>query len=140
MIKLVKKWQRLATLKRKRISTSKAAEERPCSSSYSRAEKGHFVVYSANEKHFMIPLAHLKSNIFVQLLDMGMVELGVQGDGPIMLPWDSDFVEYALSLIQRCTGEDLQKTFLVSMAKSHCLSSSRLLEDHTRYQSFILSF
>ncbi|KAL8139529.1 hypothetical protein V2J09_005550 [Rumex salicifolius] len=123
LIKLAKKWQRLTTLKRKRISYLEAEEEKCCS----------------DEKRFMVPLTYLKSNIFVKLLDMAME---MQGDGPIMLPWEASFVEYALSLIQRCVGEDLQEAFLVSMATSNCLlSSSQLLqEEHTRYQTSICSF
>ena len=74
-------------------------------------EKGHFVVYTSDKRRFMSPLAYLKSDIFVELFKMAEEEFGVVASGPIVLPCDSSFMEYAISIIQRHVAEGLEKTF-----------------------------
>ncbi|KAL3567605.1 hypothetical protein D5086_030256 [Populus alba] len=54
LVKLAKKWQKLAALRRKRI-TLPQMETSSCSAS-EMADKGHFVVYSADHKRFLLPL------------------------------------------------------------------------------------
>ena len=65
------------------------------------AEKGHFAVYSADRRRFVIPLVYLSSEIFRELLQMSKEEFGIQSEGPIILPCDSVFVDYLISFIQR---------------------------------------
>ncbi|KAK6946513.1 Small auxin-up RNA [Dillenia turbinata] len=47
------------------------------------ANKGHFVVYTTNRKHFFIPLSNLNHDIFVELL---RISEEVYGSAPF-LPW-----------------------------------------------------
>ena len=83
LIKLAKKWQNLAASKRKRISlptASGVAKPEVCSPS-SMAEKGHFVIYTADQKRFVIPLKYLKNNIIRELFKIAVDEFGLPGAG-----------------------------------------------------------
>ncbi|XP_057532238.1 auxin-responsive protein SAUR62-like [Amaranthus tricolor] len=46
-----------------------------------------------------------------ELFKMAEEEFGVVASGPIVLPCDSSFMEYAISIIQRHVAEGLEKTF-----------------------------
>ncbi|KAJ4715912.1 Auxin-responsive protein [Melia azedarach] len=104
IIKMAKKWQKLAASKRKRISfprtTTGAFDAESCSTS-STAGKGHFVVYSADERRFVIPLKYLKNNIIIELFRIAEEEFGLSSSEPIILPCDAIFMEYVVSLIER---------------------------------------
>ncbi|KAJ0960623.1 hypothetical protein J5N97_001499 [Dioscorea zingiberensis] len=87
---MAKKWQKVASFKRK-ISSPRAdecADFNACSTS-SVAEKGHFFVYTSDGKRFMVPLAYLDNNIFKKLLKISEEEFGLPGNGPITLPCDA---------------------------------------------------
>ncbi|KAJ0960307.1 hypothetical protein J5N97_001878 [Dioscorea zingiberensis] len=87
---MAKKWQKVASFKRK-ISSPRAdecADFNACSTS-SVVEKGHFFVYTSDGKRFMVPLAYLDNNIFKELLKISEEEFGLPGDGPITLPCDA---------------------------------------------------
>ncbi|KNA14559.1 hypothetical protein SOVF_106430 [Spinacia oleracea] len=129
LIKMAKKWQRLAVASRRRISWSRSV-----------ADKGHFVVYTSDKTRFMIPLAYLDSEIFRELFRIAEEEFGVSRLGPIMLPCDSNFMEYAISMIQRHVDEDLEKALIMSLA--NCRYSSLLHENQqqTSQQLLICSF
>ncbi|KAL8158845.1 hypothetical protein V2J09_000382 [Rumex salicifolius] len=101
LIKMAKKWQRLAAASRKRISTERAATPLD--------NNGHFVVYIVDARHFALPLAFLDTNFFRELLRMAEEEFGLASDGPITLPCDSVLFEYALSVIQQCVGKELKQ-------------------------------
>ncbi|KAK0582415.1 hypothetical protein LWI29_025363 [Acer saccharum] len=123
LIKLARKWQRVASLRRKRISlpgliTSSAAPV---------AEKGHFVVYTADQRRFVLPISYLNKQIFRELLRMPEEEFGLPGNGPITLPSDAVFIEYAVSLIQGCVDRRLQEALVLSIVSSRCLSWSHSL-------------
>ncbi|GAB4838597.1 hypothetical protein Ancab_028143 [Ancistrocladus abbreviatus] len=143
LIKLAKKWQNLAAYRRKRISWPRSTttmDEDPCSTS-SRVEKGQFVLYSAEKRRFMIPLEYLKNDMLRELLEAAEEEFGLPKDGPITLPCDTAFMEYALSLIQGPATKDLQKALLMTITTGHCLSSSMAVkEQRSRYQTPICSF
>ncbi|GMH02929.1 hypothetical protein Nepgr_004768 [Nepenthes gracilis] len=132
LIKIARKWQNLAALRRKRITLPKSmvanTNVNPCSTPI-RADKGHFAVYSTDGRRFMIPLVYLQNEIISALLDLAEQEFGVPRDGPITLPCDEIFMDYALSLIQRNAARDLQGAFLMSVASGHCLSSSRPIQE-----------
>ncbi|XP_021848518.1 auxin-responsive protein SAUR66-like [Spinacia oleracea] len=130
LIKMARKWQKIAAASRKRISWSRPV-----------ADKGHFVVYTSDERRFMIPLGYLESEIFRELFRIAEEEFGVASSGRIMLPCDSNFMEYAISMIQRHVPEDLEKALIMSLA--NCKYSSLLLHEHqhqTNQQLFICSF
>ena len=74
----------------------------------------------------MIPLAYLKSNVFRELLKMSEDEFGYRGDGPIILPCDAAFLEYALSMLRSRAFKDAERELFSSLFTHHCLASSSL--------------
>ncbi|KAJ0077135.1 hypothetical protein Patl1_35774 [Pistacia atlantica] len=139
---MAKKWQNVATSKRKRISSPKATEVvdlESCSTS-SVAERGHFVVYTADQRRFVIPLKYLKNDIIRELFIMSEDEFGLPIGGPITLPCDAIFMEYAVSLIQRHATKDVEKALLMSLATGRCLPSSHLHQEQSNQLSLICSF
>ncbi|XP_015057862.1 auxin-responsive protein SAUR68-like [Solanum pennellii] len=127
LIKMAKKWQKFAAMQRKRISFPRnVSDADDCStSSSSIVEKGHFVVYTADQARFVIPLAYLENEVIRQLLKMSEEEFGLPSGGPITLPCDSAFMDYIISLISRgVTAGDLHKALLLSIPSSCCSTSS----------------
>ena len=123
--KMARKWQRIAALGRKRISSSRTNNNEDAKSCIaSVANKGHFVVYTADQRRFMIPLVFLSNNIFRELFRMSEEEFGLPSNGPITLPYDSVFMEYIIPLIQRGMAKDIEKALLISIATSRCSLSS----------------
>lgn len=128
LIELAQKWQRVAGLRRKRISFMKAnrgkehlgSSQAPC-----MAEKGHFTVYTADQKRFEFPIKYLNNCIIRELLMLSEEEFGLPGDGPIMLPCDAHSMEHIISLIRENKGKDLQKNGLtISIPTGGCSASS----------------
>ncbi|PPS08728.1 hypothetical protein GOBAR_AA11912 [Gossypium barbadense] len=109
LIKLARKWQKLAAIKRKRITFS---------STSSMVEKGHFVVYSADEKRFMLPLEYLKNEIVMELFNLTKEEFGIPSNGHLKLPFDSTFMEYAIELIKRKASKEVEKALIMSINMS----------------------
>ncbi|KAJ8629263.1 hypothetical protein MRB53_022586 [Persea americana] len=70
--------------------------------SKSRPEKGNFAVYTADGRRFAVPLAYLENPIFIELLKMSEEEFGLSGNAQITLPCDGVFMDYVVSLVQRC--------------------------------------
>ncbi|KAL7207047.1 hypothetical protein ACSBR2_019692 [Camellia fascicularis] len=123
LVKMARKWQKFAAMRTKRISFHRNVDTASnCSTSFV-ADKGHFVVYRADQKRFMIPLAYLNKEITRELFKLFEAEFGLPRDGPITLPCDSIFMEYIVSLIQRGVVKDLEKALLMSVATSLCSSS-----------------
>ncbi|MBA0829139.1 hypothetical protein Goarm_013761 [Gossypium armourianum] len=102
---MARKWQKLAAIGRRRITSS-------------LVDKGHFVIYTIDQKRFVIPLAYLRNTIFVELLKMSEEEFGLPSDGPITLPCDSVAMNYILSLLQRSLAKYLEKAVLNSKIAS----------------------
>ncbi|XP_021848499.1 auxin-responsive protein SAUR64-like [Spinacia oleracea] len=129
LLKMARKWQKIAAASRKRI-----AWPRPV------ADKGHFVVYTTDGRRFIIPLAYLKSEIFIELFRIAEEEFGLTSSGPITLPCDSSFMEYAISMIQRRVAEDLEKALIMSLASCRYSSVSHEHQDQTNSHLLISSF
>ncbi|MBA0829140.1 hypothetical protein Goarm_013761 [Gossypium armourianum] len=108
---MARKWQKLAAIGRRRITSS-------------LVDKGHFVIYTIDQKRFVIPLAYLRNTIFVELLKMSEEEFGLPSDGPITLPCDSVAMNYILSLLQRSLAKYLEKAVLNSVASYRCSSNT----------------
>ncbi|KAB2091867.1 hypothetical protein ES319_A03G224600v1 [Gossypium barbadense] len=123
LIKLARKWQKLAAIKRKRITFS---------STSSMVEKGHFVVYSADEKRFMLPLEYLKNEIVMELFNLTKEEFGIPSNGHLKLPFDSTFMEYAIELIKRKASKEVEKALIMSIVTGHCSSSLNLNQQETK--------
>ncbi|KAL3567606.1 hypothetical protein D5086_030257 [Populus alba] len=124
LIKLAKKWQKLAALRRKRIALSQM-ETGSCRAS-EMADKGHFVVYSADQKRFLLPLNYLNNKIVRELLKLAEEEFGLPTNGPLTLPCDAELIEYVIALIKQGITRDLEKALLVSIAISSCSMLSDL--------------
>ncbi|KAH9614049.1 hypothetical protein KSS87_019840 [Heliosperma pusillum] len=128
LIKMAKKWQRMAVASRKRVSWSRPV-----------TDEGHFVVYTTDGRRFMIPLWYLKMDIFRELLRMAEEEFGIGASGPITLPCESSFMEYIISMIQKHVAKDLENALIASL--SSCRYSS--LVEHqgqTNHHLLISSF
>jgi hypothetical protein len=133
LIAMAKKWQRIAANKRKRISYPKAES--------SVANKGHFVVYTTDNKRFVVPLEYLSQNVFRELLRMSEEEFGLPSNGPITLPCDGVFMDYIISLVQWRMPVDLEKALLTSMATCHSSTSYSLaLGQFCQQQTLIYGF
>uniref|UniRef100_M1BZK7 Auxin-induced SAUR n=3 Tax=Solanum tuberosum TaxID=4113 RepID=M1BZK7_SOLTU len=131
LIKMARKWQKFAVKQRKRISFPRSSnynDAESCSTSYTVVGKGHFVVYTTDQKRFVVPLSYLQHEVIGQLLHMSEEEFGLLSDGPITLPCDELFMNYIISLIKSGVAADIQNALLVSVASSRCSSVSYLHE------------
>nr|GMD40232.1 auxin-responsive protein SAUR68-like [Ipomoea batatas] len=132
LIKLAKRWQKFVAIRRKRISFPDAES---CSAS-SAISKGHFAIYTADQKRFVVPLVFLDNEIIRQLLVMSEEEFGLPSDGPITLPCDAVFMEYIISLLSRGVCKELQKALLASVTSNRCSSTS--MHQGWRDQKFLV--
>ncbi|KAF3324897.1 Auxin-responsive protein SAUR36 [Carex littledalei] len=107
LVQMAKKWQRMAVLGRRRLTFERKLSHRyvdQCTSP--RVEKGHCVVYTIDQKRFMIPLDYLNTRIVMQLFQLSE-EFGYTVDGPITLPCEAALMEYALALVKRGVSEEV---------------------------------
>ncbi|KAK8625302.1 hypothetical protein V6N13_090176 [Hibiscus sabdariffa] len=114
----------MASIRRKRITlpkTTSDAETNSCSIS-SVVEKGHFVVYSVDQKRFVLPLEYLKNKIVMELFNLAEEEFGLPGDGLLILPCDANFMEYVIALIKRKPCKEVEKALILSVSTGHCSS------------------
>ncbi|OMO91995.1 Auxin responsive SAUR protein [Corchorus olitorius] len=145
LIKLARKWQKLAAIRRKRITSSGSnfgdVSSDSCSTSSSTTvEKGHFVVYSADEKRFVLPLQYLKNDIVRELFSLAEEEFGLPSDSPLKLPCDTVFLEYVITLIKRRPTKDVEKALLTSIANGCCSYSSLVHQQSSNQQLLVCSF
>ncbi|KAH7574867.1 hypothetical protein ACOSP7_005852 [Xanthoceras sorbifolium] len=117
LTEIARMWGKWAAMKRQRISFTRNGDGQNLSSSV--ANKGHFVVYTADKARFTIPLKYLSRSVFEELLRMSKEEFGIPTNGPITLPCDSTFLKYILSLVRGGISEDLEKSLLTSLATCH---------------------
>lgn len=130
LISMPRKWQKKAATNRKRIPKPRSV-----------ANEGNFVVYTNDKRQFVIPLSYLKSEIFIELLRIAEEEFGMPSSGPIILPCDSSFMEYAISLIERNVAGELVKALLMSLTS--CRYTSLFTQKHleqTKSQYLLCSF
>ncbi|XP_022725088.1 uncharacterized protein LOC111281699 [Durio zibethinus] len=135
LIKLAKNWQKMAAIRRKRITLPRSTEDadiKSCSSS-SVVEKGHFVVYSVDQKRFVLPLEYLKNEIVMELFNLAEEEFGLPGNGLLILPCDATFMECVIALIKRKPSKDMEKALPLSVARGRS-SSSYLYQQETSQQ------
>lgn len=136
LIKMARKWQRMAALSRKRISSfpgnisvrdAITTTTTGCTSSPSlpaAAEKGHFVVYTADQSRYSFPIAYLNNPIFRELFKMAEEEFGLPRDGPITIPCEAVFMDYVVSLIRQ---RDCRCSFAYAVQNQQETSHSTLL-------------
>ncbi|EEF39771.1 conserved hypothetical protein [Ricinus communis] len=84
LLKLARKWQKLAAIRRKRITIPEGIGSVETNSG-STSAKGHFVVYSADQKRFSLPLAYLNNEIIQELLNIAAEAFGLPSKGPLTL-------------------------------------------------------
>lgn len=129
LVKIAKKWQKLASISRKTIMFSRNVDgdldDGRCTTTLSSmVEKGHFVIYTADQQRFVMPLACLDNNIMRKLFKMSEEEFGTPSDRPITMPCDASFMEYVVTLIRRGVSKDFEKALLKSIDTSRCSVSS----------------
>nr|GMC82976.1 auxin-responsive protein SAUR68-like [Ipomoea batatas] len=137
IIKLAKRWQKFAAIRRKRISFPTINEDADSCSTSSAVNKGHFTIYTVDQKRFVVPLSYLENGIIRQLLSMSEEEFGLPSDGPIMLPCDAVFMEYIISLLSRGLSQELENALLVSVTSHRC-SSAPLHSEGWRNQELLV--
>lgn len=141
LIKMAKKWQRAAAIRRKRISLPRSNGASSSSSSSPVATRGHFVVYTADQKRFVFPIEYLNNYVFRDLFKMSEEEFGLPRDRPITLPCDALFLEYAVYLIEHCATEATQKALVMSIYTStRCCWSYHLHQRQPSQQLIVSSF
>lgn len=123
LVEMARKWRRMAQSGRRRILMSRTNSGLK-SSEGSLASKGHFVVYTKDGRRFVVPLAHLNSNVFKELFRLSEEEFGLPGDRPIILPCDAVFMEQLVVILRRRISEDVEKALLNSIVSNRCSTSS----------------
>lgn len=117
LIAIARKWQKMAGIGNIRTMSLPGM-------SHSRLpHKGHFVVYSADKRRFVVPLTYLNCTVFRELLRMSEEEFGLPKDGPITLPCDSASMEYIVSVVKREVSDVEMALVLSILAFTHCSSS-----------------
>ncbi|XP_041010288.1 auxin-responsive protein SAUR61-like [Juglans microcarpa x Juglans regia] len=120
---MARKWQKLTNIKRKRIAFSKAtggADADNCNASLVAA-KGHFVVYTSDQRRFVLPLEYLKEEIFTELFRLAEEEFGLPRYGLHHIA-----LEYVIAMIQQNIVKNLEKALVIAIATRCCPSSSYL--------------
>ncbi|KAG6653594.1 auxin-responsive protein SAUR64-like [Carya illinoinensis] len=124
LIRIARKWCKLSSVGRKRIYILRSDDadhvnSSPCNPSSTVAKRGHFVVYTIDEKRFEMPLAYLYTNIFQELFKMSEEEFGLSSSRPITLPCDV-FMSHVVLHIQRGATKDIEKALINSINISRC--------------------
>ncbi|KAH0972350.1 hypothetical protein GBA52_024506 [Prunus armeniaca] len=132
LIKIASKWQKRDAMGRNKNSSPRVASNNMMNNMV--GEKGTFVIYTIDKTRFVLPLAYLSNCIFQELFKMSEEEFGLSsGSGPIILPCDSLFMNYMVSLLQRGRTVDLEKALLAnSLFSSSCSSSTLIHQGQTR--------
>lgn len=134
LVKLARKWKRMAAVRRKRISipnTTCEGTSDGCNTpppSYV-APKGYFVVYSTDKQRLAIPISYLNNEIVRALFEKSEEEFGLSSDGHITLPVDSFILKYFISLISRGLAKEQENALLLFVASSSCPSSITSIVD-----------
>ncbi|XP_027361329.1 auxin-responsive protein SAUR64-like [Abrus precatorius] len=117
---MARKWQKQTTNQRKKIlwlKTQENAKKQEDHRVWGKAEKGHFVVYSTDERRFVLPLLYLKKNIFRELFKLAEEEFGLRSNVPLTLPCEAAVIEYVITLTQRDVAKDLEEAVLMSITR-----------------------
>ncbi|XP_019157551.1 PREDICTED: auxin-responsive protein SAUR68-like [Ipomoea nil] len=141
LIKLAKRWKKfgkLAAIRRKRISFSRQNDDADSCSTSSAVNKGHFSVYTADQKRFVVPLSYLENEIIRQLLNLSEEEFGLPCNGPIILPCDAAFLDYIISLLsRRGLSKELENALLISVTTSYRCSLGSFHQEGLRNQELL---
>ncbi|KAG4215342.1 hypothetical protein ERO13_A01G172450v2 [Gossypium hirsutum] len=127
LIKMAWKWNKIATIGRKRITSPRSNNTMMTNADNSNKSsvvgKGYFVAYTMDKKHFLIPLAFLNNSIFQVLLKMSEEEFRLMvGQFPILC--DSVIMSYIVLLVRRGLVKDLEKAVVNSITSNSFSSCS----------------
>ncbi|KAI9127783.1 hypothetical protein K1719_000776 [Acacia pycnantha] len=117
IIEMARKWQK-KTASGRIISYPTIRRD---SSSWA-TNKGHFVVYSMDQKRFVVPIEYLSKKVVKELLSWSEEEFGPERNGPITLPIDGTMLEYVISLVAEHVTEDVEKALISISSNSSCSS------------------
>ncbi|CAN6566007.1 unnamed protein product [Malus baccata var. baccata] len=83
------------------------------------------MVYTIDKRRFVLPLSYLSNHIFQELFKISKEAFGISSSEPIILPCDSFFVNYMVSLVkQGHLTVDTKKALLNSIASSYSINFS----------------
>ncbi|XP_052193879.1 auxin-responsive protein SAUR64-like [Diospyros lotus] len=121
---MARKWEKVASMGKKRsaLTVLDNNETADTCKRFLMPNKGHFVIYTSDQKRLEIPVLYLENKIFLELLKISEDEFGLPRDGPIILPCDAVFIKYIASLIQRGLSRELEEALLLSINASFCSS------------------
>ncbi|XP_030523136.1 auxin-responsive protein SAUR64-like [Rhodamnia argentea] len=135
LLKIARKWRRVAAMSRKRIPFPKVGGHKELQ----LADRGHCAVYTVDQKRFVFPIGYLNSCVIQELFRLSREEFGLPRDGPITLPCDAAFMDYIISMIQRHTSAEIEKALILSIATNTCSSSYSLQQSQTVQQLLVCS-
>ncbi|XVE67244.1 hypothetical protein DITRI_Ditri08aG0144700 [Diplodiscus trichospermus] len=141
--RMARKWQKMTTLGRKRISFLGMSNAKVITGSIDESsvvEKGHFVIYTIDQKRHAVPLSFLSNNIFVELLKLSEEEFGLSSHDPIMLPCDSALLEYIVFIVRKGLDKHLEKALLSSIPPSHHSLCTSFHHEQTGQQSLVCGY
>ncbi|XP_038693108.1 auxin-responsive protein SAUR68-like [Tripterygium wilfordii] len=138
LIRLARKWQKFVVIRRKRVTFPTAKGGLDVESCSTSSSKGHFVVYTNDQRRFLLPLKFLNHDVVRELFELAEEEFGLPSDGPLTLPCDASFMEYVIALIQHHISKDVQKALIMSI--SNKCSSTLYLQQEIVNQQEIYSF
>ncbi|KAM7250125.1 hypothetical protein ACFE04_022008 [Oxalis oulophora] len=101
--------------------------------------EGCFVIYTADNKRFEVPLIYLNNFVFQELLKMSEHEYGLPRDGPITLPYEAVFMEYVICLVKRGVANKEMESVVLNLITTSCssLSSNNHQENYLNQQSLV---
>lgn len=129
----------MAALGRKSITSPIKMDQVISTSHRTSAEKGCFVAYTSDNVRFTLPIAYLDSRILREVLRLSEEEFGMRSQGPIVLPFESQFIGYVTALMQnkkKKANDHVEKALVLSMPAFTCSSSYyySLHHQHTTHQ------
>ncbi|KAI4367362.1 hypothetical protein MLD38_023107 [Melastoma candidum] len=91
LLQLATKCQRMAAIGGKKISLGRISIRRSSgkSSEAWATKRGHFAVYSMDDRRFEIPVSYLDNRVIRDLFTIEEEKFGITSDGPIVLPSDA---------------------------------------------------
>ncbi|KAF2291092.1 hypothetical protein GH714_019831 [Hevea brasiliensis] len=112
-------------------------ESRPincCSSAYSvPAAKGHIVLYTSDQRRFVVPLVYLNNEVFKELLALSAEEYGLPSNGPITLPCEAPLMEHIINSIQQAIAKSLEKQMRLSLLLPAALIGTNNVSSYVNY-------
>ncbi|XP_052193885.1 auxin-responsive protein SAUR68-like [Diospyros lotus] len=120
---MARKWEKVASMGKKRsaLPVFDNNETADTCKRFLMPNKGHFVIYTSDQKRLEIPVLYLGNKIFRELLKISEDEFGLPKDGPIIFPCDEVLIKYIASLLS------INASFCSSVCFHQEASSQQLL-------------